>query len=179
MGKYKQWLHHQEVGRRLRDQIATLEQERERVQKMAPMHPTTLPELDNPIISSLIAYTRQGNTLSRGGDPRAAFAQHRAEIDPEPRRPAPGNPAPAPAPTDASAASATRDPAVVANLRARAEQMPRDPLDQMRELARAREGDQSEADTAPTPSPTSQGTGQQNADSVGGWWQRYRPNDQG
>jgi hypothetical protein len=62
MGKYKQWLHHQEVGRRLRDQIASLEQERERVQKMAPTHPTTLPDLDNPIVASLLAYARQGNS---------------------------------------------------------------------------------------------------------------------
>ena len=58
MGKYKQWLHHQEIGRRLRDQINTLEQERARVQKMAPSHPTTLPELENPLIAALLAYTQ-------------------------------------------------------------------------------------------------------------------------
>src|SRR6476469_8523554 len=98
MGKYKQWLHHQEVGRRLRDQIASLEQERERVQKMAPTHPTTLPELDNPIVASLLAYTRQGNALNRGADPRAGFTQQRADADPEPGRPAPAAPTPAAAP---------------------------------------------------------------------------------
>lgn len=155
MGKYKQWLHHQEVGRRLRDQIATLEQERERVQKMAPTHPTTLPDLDNPIIASLIAYTRQGNVLSRGGDPRAAFGQHRMDADPEPRRPALSSAPPA--------APAGRDAAGGANTPARA----------------AQQGGAAEADTAPTPSPAPKGAGQQNADSVGGWWQRYRPNDQG
>ena len=48
MGKYKQWLHHQEIGRRLRDQINTYEQERARVQKMAPVTATPLPELENP-----------------------------------------------------------------------------------------------------------------------------------
>ena len=64
MGKYKQWLHHQEIGRRLRDQINTLEQERARVQKMAPAHPTSLPDLENPMIAALLSYTRAGNKLS-------------------------------------------------------------------------------------------------------------------
>ena len=64
MGKYKQWLHHQEIGRRLRDQINTLEQERARVQQMAPAHQTSLPELDNPLIAALLAYTRAGNKIS-------------------------------------------------------------------------------------------------------------------
>ena len=53
MGKYKQWLHHQEIGRRLRDQINTLEQERARVQKMAPTHTRRPADLDNPIIAAL------------------------------------------------------------------------------------------------------------------------------
>jgi hypothetical protein len=164
MGKYKQWLHHQEVGRRLRDQIATLEQERERVQKMAPTHPTTLPDLDNPIIGALIAYTRQGNVLNRGGDPRAAFGQHRMDTDPEPRRPALGGSTLASGQAGASAAPAGRDAAAVGNTPARATQP----------------GGAAEADTAPTPSPAPKGAGQQNTDSVGGWWQRYRPNnDQG
>jgi hypothetical protein len=64
MGKYKQWLRHQEIGRRLRDQINTLEQERARVQQMAPAHPTSLPELENPLIAALLAYTRAGNKIS-------------------------------------------------------------------------------------------------------------------
>ncbi len=177
MGKYKQWLHHQEVGRRLRDQIASLEQERERVQKMAPAHPTTLPELDNPIISALLAYTRQGNALNRGGDARPAYGQRRVDADPEPLRPASGNPTPAVTPQSAAAAAAGHDPAVVASLLARAETMPSDPLDQMRELARAREANQTEPETVPTPSQPAQGQAQQNTDSVGGWWQRYRPGD--
>jgi hypothetical protein len=152
MGKYKQWLHHQEVGRRLRDQIATLEQERERVQKMAPTHPTTLPDLDNPIIASLIAYTRQGNVLSRGGDPRAAFGQHRMDAEADPRRSASGGSTFAAASSAATTAGAGRAD---------------------------KKGDSAEVDTAPTPSPAPKGAGQQSADSVGGWWQRYRPDNQG
>jgi hypothetical protein len=177
MGKYKQWLHHQEVGRRLRDQLASLEQERERVQKMAPVHPTTLPELDNPIVSSLLAYTRQGNTLNRGADPRAGFAQGRGNADPEPSRPAPAAPTPAAAP----AAPRAQQSAVVASLQARAEQIPSDPQAQVRELARAKDAGISETDTAPTaptPNSGSQGGQGKNSDSVGGWWKRYRPDDQ-
>jgi hypothetical protein len=169
MGKYKQWLHHQEVGRRLRDQIASLEQERERVQKMAPTHPTTLPDLDNAIIASLLAYTRQGNSLNRGGDPRSAFGQNRADADPERSRPAPAH---------LASATATPDPAVVASLLARAEHMPADPLDQMRELARSQETTAVEPATAPTPAPPASGSAPKGSDSVGGWWRRYRPDDQ-
>ena len=176
MGKYKQWLHHQEVGRRLRDQIASLEQERERVQKMAPVHPTTLPDLDNPIISALLAYTRQGNTLNRGSEARVVYGQRRGDADPEPSRPASGTPTAANMP-QSGAAAAGQNPAVVAGLLARAESMPSDPLDQMRELARTREANQTEPDTAPTPSQPAQGQAQPNADSVGGWWRRYRPDD--
>jgi hypothetical protein len=54
MGKYKQWLHHQEVGARLRDEIAAHEAERERVLKLAPTRPTTLPDLSNPLIIALL-----------------------------------------------------------------------------------------------------------------------------
>jgi hypothetical protein len=179
MGKYKQWLHHQEVGRRLRDQIASLEQERERVQKMAPTHPTTLPELDNPIVSSLLAYTRQGNALNRGADPRAGFAQQRVDSDPEPSRPASGSPTSAAAPNAASAAAMAQRSAVVASLQARAEQMPSDPQAQVRDLARARDAGQTDTDTAPTaPTPAPQGTPPKSGDSLGGWWKRYRPDDQ-
>jgi hypothetical protein len=178
MGKYKQWLHHQEVGRRLRDQIASLEQERERVQKMAPTHPTTLPELDNPIVSSLLAYTRQGNTLNRGADPRAGYTQHRGDSDPERGRPASGSPTPAAAPTATPAVTA-QGSAVVASLQARAEQMPSDPQDQVRDLARAREAGQPDTDTAPTtPTPAPQGGPAKSGESLGGWWRRYRPDDQ-
>jgi hypothetical protein len=175
MGKYKQWLHHQEVGRRLRDQIASLEQERERVQKMAPTHPTTLPELDNPIVSSLIAYTRQGGALNRGADPRAGYAQARMDSDPEPSRPASGSPTTAaPAATSAAARST-----VVASLQARADQMPSDPQAQVSDLARARDAGKTDTDTAPTaPTPAPQGTPNKTGDSLGGWWKRYRPDDQ-
>ena len=54
MGKYKQWLHHQEVGARLRDEMAAHEAERERVLKLAPTRPATLPDLSNPIIAALL-----------------------------------------------------------------------------------------------------------------------------
>ncbi len=54
MGKYKQWLHHQEVGARLRDEIAAHEAERERVLKLAPTKETSLPDVTNPIIAALL-----------------------------------------------------------------------------------------------------------------------------
>ncbi len=54
MGKYKQWLHHQEVGARLRDEIAAHEAERERVLKLAPTKPTSLPDVSNPLIAALL-----------------------------------------------------------------------------------------------------------------------------
>lgn len=167
MGKYKQWLHHQEVGRRLRDQIASLEQERERVQKMSPAHPTTLPELDNPLIASLLAYTRQGNSLNRGGDPRSAFGQHRVDADPEPRKPALGNPTSGVVASDPAKGSPAKGPTVVASSPARADQKPANPSQP------GRDGDRDQSDTAPTaPTPSS---APQRSDSVGGWWQRYRP----
>ncbi len=131
MGKYKQWLHHQEIGRRLRDQINTLEQERARVQKMAPSHPTTLPELENPIVAALLSYTRAGNKLSNIDVIKAAIPTM-GPSNPDQRRPA-GNAAPpvaGPKPGDAG---------VVASLLARAEQMPADPLDQMRQLSQTRD----------------------------------------
>src|SRR5262249_45742061 len=122
MGKYKQWLHHQEIGRRLRDQINTLEQERARVQKMAPSHSTALPNLDNPIISALLDFTRQGNKLSNIDVIKAALPP--LNTDPDQRRPATS------AATSAQAASApvrgvpAGNDKVVASLLARAEQMP-------------------------------------------------------
>src|SRR5215467_15448374 len=54
MGKYKQWLHHQEVGARLRDEIAAHEAERERVLQLAPNKTAALPDLSNPIIAALL-----------------------------------------------------------------------------------------------------------------------------
>ena len=178
MGKYKQWLHHQEVGRRLRDQIASLEQERERVQKMAPTHPTTLPELDNAIIASLLAYTRQGNSLNRGGDVRGSYGQSRKDADPESGRPASGRATSASSQAQPTSA-ASQDPAVVASLLARADQMPTDPLGQMRDLSRGQgqPAADPEQTTAPTPSQPAKGGTPKGADSVGGWWQRYRPDD--
>lgn len=56
MGKYKQWLHHQEVGARLRDEIAAYEAERERVLKLAPNRAAPLPDLSNPIIAALLGH---------------------------------------------------------------------------------------------------------------------------
>jgi hypothetical protein len=57
MGKYKQWLHHQEVGARLRDEIAAHEAEREQVLKLAPAKATPLPDRSNPIIAALLGQT--------------------------------------------------------------------------------------------------------------------------
>jgi len=178
MGKYKQWLHHQEIGRRLRDQINTLEQERARVQKMAPTHPTSLPELENPLVAALIAYTRNGAKLSNIDVIKAAMPKLGPDL--EQRRPASS----AATPGTRGAAAPTSE-AVVANLLARADAIPADPLEQMRELARA--SDQArrpEAIQRPAQMPAQQPAPPQadapapgpakGADSVGGWWQRQR-----
>jgi hypothetical protein len=198
MGKYKLWLHHQEIGRRLREQINTFELERGRVQKMAPTHATSLPETDNPMITALLSYTQAGNRLSNIDIIKAAMPPLDPDLDQ--RRPAfsgataaaamtsagyPGNGAngshSAPAPVAAPAA----DEAVVARLLARAEQMPGDPLEQMQALARASESrnprDSGEQEVS-TPSAASAQASQtsasaQSVDSVGGWWQRRQLDD--
>ncbi|WIG58380.1 MAG: hypothetical protein OJF49_001126 [Ktedonobacterales bacterium] len=170
MGKYRQWLHHQEIGRRLRDQINTYEQERVRVQKMAPAHPTALPPLENPIIAALLNYTQQGHKLSDIDVIKAAMPKLDPDLDR--LRPA-GKPATAKAsatPAPVAAAQAA-DTAVVASLLARAENIPSDPLDQMRELSRAREEAESKATQAPV-------TGEApRSGSVGDWWQRQHATD--
>jgi hypothetical protein len=175
MGKYKQWLHHQEIGRRLRDQINTLEQERARVQKMAPARATSLPDLDNPIITALSSYTSSGNKLSNIDVIKAAMPA--LDSDPDQRRPVTSPPATASSAQRAPAGKAApaaapnaADPAVVASLLARAEQMPSDPMDQMRELSRAHE------DSAPA-APSPKGSAQSTGDSVSSWWQRQRDDD--
>lgn len=167
MGKYKQWLYHQDIGRRLRDQINTLEQERARVQKMAPTHPTSLPDVDNPIVAALLYYTRQGNRLSDIDPIQAAMPV--LEPDRDRFRPATSTVTQTASSSMAPAHMASASPAddaVVTSLLARAEQMPADPLDQMRELARSRENNAAQA-TAPGGS----------TDSVGEWWQRQRTDD--
>jgi hypothetical protein len=68
MGKYKQWLHHQEVGARLRDEIAAHETERERVLKLAPTKVTPLPDLSNTLIAALLGQT----SLTKASDTSAA-----------------------------------------------------------------------------------------------------------
>lgn len=175
MGKYKQWLHHQEIGRRLRDQINTLEQERARVQKMAPSHPTTLPELENPLIAALLAYTKQGNKLSNIDVIKAAMPK--LGPDPDQRRPAGSavtTAATAPSAAAPRAGATAGDPAVVASLLARADQMPADPFEQMQALARA--GDRPTT-TGPATAATLAASEPPRADSVGGWWQRHRDDD--
>ena len=156
MGKYKQWLHHQEIGRRLRDQINTLEQERARVQKMMPVKPTSLPETDNPMIAALLAYTRSGNKLSNIDVIKAAMPV--LDVKPGQLRATSGGAASGGSTTAPKASG--NDPAVVASLMARADGMPSDPLDQMREMS----GDRG----AP-------GDGKGN--SVGGWWQQQKATD--
>jgi|SRR5689334_12080767 len=174
MGKYKQWLHHQEIGRRLRDQINTLEQERARVQKMAPSHPTTLPELENPLIAALLAYTKQGHKLSNIDVIKAAMPK--LGPDPDQRRPA-GSAVTAASTTPSATArvgATAGDPAVVASLQARADQMPADPFEQMQALSRA--GDRPTT-TEPTARAVPTASEPPRADSVGGWWQRHRDDD--
>ncbi|HEU5348670.1 MAG TPA: hypothetical protein VFU63_08665 [Ktedonobacterales bacterium] len=174
MGKYKQWLHHQEIGRRLRDQINTLEQERARVQKMAPTHPTSLPDLDNPIITALLSYTGSGNKLSNIDVIKAAMPA--LDSGPDQRRPASSASTTASSVAYVSASDApwatppsAENEAVVASLLARAEQMPSDPMEQMRELSHARE--------AAGPGVPSSGSAQSTSDSVSGWWNRQRDDD--
>jgi hypothetical protein len=180
MGKYKQWLHHQEIGRRLRDQINTLEQERARVQQMAPAHPTSLPNLDNPIVTALLSYTSSGNKLSNIDVIKAAMPA--LDSDPDQRRPAPSAsasasqsgaqraPANAATPMTASVTAPAENEAVVASLLARAEQMPSDPMEQMRELSHARES------APPAASPSTE-SARATSDSVAGWWNRQRDDD--
>lgn len=193
MGKYKLWLHHQEIGRRLRDQISTLEQERARIQKMAPTQQTSLPETDNPIVTALLAFTQNGNKLSNIDVIKAALPK--LDKGPDQPQPAPSVATAAPARPATVAgsgapASVTRpatpaaDSAVVASLLARAEQMPGDPLAQMQAmtsptLPAANSGNLPGKQESPRPAPSAQpGASGQASDSVGGWLQRRQREDQ-
>jgi hypothetical protein len=158
MGKYKQWLHHQEIGRRLRDQINTYEQERARVQKMAPVSATPLPELENPVIAALLNYTRAGNKLSNIDVIKAAMPK--MDPDLEQRRPAPSAATNAPGEETAQVRRAPANDAVVAGLQARADSMPADPLGQAR--------GQSAQPGRPNAGPPG------NADSLGAWFQNQQ-----
>jgi len=170
MGKYKQWLHHQEIGRRLRDQINTYEQERARVQKMAPVTTTALPELENPVIAALLNYTRAGNKLSNIDVIKAAMPK--MDPDLEQRRPAPSAATYAPGEETAPGRRASTDDAVVAGLQARADSMPTDPFDPARNLsARDRIAG---APTQPNPSGSPNAGSARNADSLGAWFQNQQ-----
>lgn len=169
MGKYKQWLHHQEIGRRLRDQINTYEQERARVQKMAPAHTTQLPPTENPVIAALLSYTQQGHKLSDIDVIKAAMPKLDPDLDP--LRPAGRSVSTA---AGATATAPAANPAVVASLLARADQMPADPMAQLNNFARARE----QQETVKTPAPGAGDTPRPGADSMGGWWQRQRSSDE-
>jgi hypothetical protein len=149
MGKYKQWLHHQEIGRRLRDQINTLEQERARVQQMAPQHQASLPELENPLIAALLNYTRAGNKLSNIDVIKAAMP----DIGPDPVT----------AVTGGAPGGSRAGDAVASSLMARADGMSSDPVRQMQDLSRGQGGQPGQA---------------KSADSVGSWWQQRRQDGQ-
>lgn len=176
MGKYKQWLHHQEVGRRLREQIATHEQERERVQRMAPSHPTTLPDTANPLVRALLDYTGRGGTLGRassakiGGEPQqrppatSAFAAQLSVPA------APATPTGSSAPPQASAAPAPADDPVVARLAATAAQTPADPLEAMRRLAQSQTPPSQPPGAPATPSDPHPAAPPSNP--AGEWWNR-------
>ncbi len=184
MGKYKQWLHHQEVGRRLREQISTYESERERVQRMAPSHPTTLPDTTNPLIRALLDYTSRGNMLGRAVKGTGESQQRQpAEIAPTadraasvPNRPAAPPPSLAGAPTFTAqvsmppAAPVATDNPIVARLAANAAAMPADPLEAMRQLAQqSHDAAPPASGASPTPSEAPSA-----AESQSEWWQRYR-----
>lgn len=191
MGKYRLWLHHQEVGRRLREQIATYEQERERVQRMAPSHPTTLPDTSNPLVRALLDYTGRGGALGRAPGSRISGTPATgSDADPQPARPAelnlgvaastptaPLSPTGRPQPPQASAAPAASDP-IAAQLAARAAQMPADPLEAMRNLAQSQGRDPQGPPQPPAPSgpgqaaPNTPATPEGN--TAGEWWQRFR-----
>jgi hypothetical protein len=168
MGKYKLWLHHQEIGHRLRDQINTLDQERARVQQMAPDHPAPLPETNNPIITALLSYTEAGHKLSNIDVIKAAMPK----LDGGPDQP---QPAPSHATSSAAASAApAANPAVVASLLARAQQLPSDPLEEMQQLSRSQEAQFAPSEvSAAGASP--QGS---SADSVQSWWQNRQRDDQ-
>lgn len=181
MGKYKLWLHHQEIGRRLRDQINTLEQERGRVQKMTPDQSAPLPDGDNPIITALRAYTDSGHQLSNIDVIKAAMPK--LDGDSDQRQPAPSvataaaaarSAAPAPA-APAAPAAPSANPGVVASLLARAEQIPSDPMERMRQMA-----DMGHRKESATPEASASGASAQgaSADSVQGWWQNRQQDDE-
>lgn len=191
MGKYKQWLHHQEVGRRLREQIATHEQERERVQRMAPSHPTTLPDTANPLVRALLDYTGRGGTLGRaaGGRIVGNVGASATDSDPHQRQPAsltgaaPSAPAPVassgvatPSQVASTPALPAQDDPVLAQLNAQAAQMPADPLEAMRALAQSQARDAQSQPTAPlvTGGSTATPPTPPEGDSAGEWWQRFR-----
>jgi len=173
MGKYKQWLHHQEIGRRLRDQINTYEQERARVQKMAPVTTTALPELENPVIAALLNYTRAGNKLSNIDVIKAAMPK--MDPDLEQRRPAPSAATVAPGEETATVRKVPTNEAVVAGLLARADSMPADPLDQAKGLsARDRVAG---VPTQPNKSGQPNAGSSRNAESLGAWFQNQQPKE--
>ena len=193
MGKYKQWLHHQEVGRRLREQIATHEQERERVQRMAPSHPTTLPDTANPLVRALLDYTGRGGTLGRAAGGRIVGnvgATSTADSDPHQRQPAsltsaaPSAPAfvassgvATPPQFRAAPALSAQEDSVLAQLNAQAAQMPADPLEAMRKLAQLQARDAQSQPTAPLmmpgmPSPNPPASPE--SDTTGEWWKNFR-----
>jgi len=151
MGKYKQWLHHQEIGRRLRDQINTYEQERARVQKMAPVSATPLPELENPVVAALLNYTRAGNKLSNIDVIKAAMPK--MDPDLEQRRPVPSAATNVPGEETAQVRRAPGNDAVVAGLQARADSM------------------QGPQQGRPNPGQPGQG------DSLGAWFQSQQPKE--
>lgn len=169
MGKYKLWLHHQEIGRRLRDQINTLDQERGRVQSMAPDHPAPLPETDNPIITALLSYTEAGHKLSNIDVIKAAMPK--LDGGPDQLQPAPSSTTIA---SNRAAQAPVADQAVVASLLARAEQIPSDPLEEMQQLSRSQEA-RFAAPEVSAAGASSQGS---SADSVQGWWQNRQRDDQ-
>lgn len=190
MGKYKQWLHHQEIGRRLRDQISTLEQERTRIQQMAPQHATNLPDTDNPVIAALLHYTQQGNQLSDVDVIQAAMPDIGLSVHADHVRRLPGTSTgtsttatsvlPTVTPPSSEGAhvvpvveAPAADAEVVASLLARAQQMPADPLSALDALTQARESDAGEGASGTFTSGTAPV-----ADSINGWWQRQRTDDE-
>ncbi len=110
MGKYKQWLHHQEVGARLRDEIAAHEAERERVLKLAPNKTTSLPNLSNPIIAALLGQA----SLTKASEAASARTGRNGASAVAP--PAPAEAAPPAKPSQGTAAVADATPKITDKL---------------------------------------------------------------
>lgn len=190
MGKYRQWLHHQEVGRRLREQIAAYEQERERVQRMAPSHPTTLPDTNNPLIRALLDYTGRGGTLGKAEGPRITVGGITTSADaPSQQRQPAERPAQVAQPKQEETSVLAGSPAegmtptaplsgpsasVLAQLTQRAAAIPENPLEAMQALTKSQQNQSTAEQPAPQQPASASEQAAPTGDTPAEWWKQYR-----